>query len=70
MARRREEGERVCDLKGCSKPAVRSISAKKFSSAMPDARIPSTRRVHICKDHYKKYRKKTKKDRKLQRLDW
>lgn len=70
MARRRTEEEKECDVRDCSKPALRSVATKEFSSAVPDAKVPDTRRVHVCKNHYRKFRKKTKKDRKMERLDW
>ncbi len=70
MARKRDEGEQECDVIGCKKTAERSVASKKFSAAVPDAKIPDSRRVRVCKDHYKKFRKKTKADRKLERLDW
>ncbi|UCD92370.1 MAG: hypothetical protein JSV43_00085 [Methanobacteriota archaeon] len=70
MARKRTDEGKECDVIGCSRPALRSVATKKFSSAVPDAQVPGSRRVHVCKDHYKKFRKKTKRDRKLERLDW
>ncbi len=70
MARKRDDEEKECDVIGCSKPAARSVASKKFSQAVSDAKVPDSRRVHVCKDHYKKFRKKTKSDRKLERLDW
>jgi hypothetical protein len=61
--------EKLCSVSGCKNPAVRSISmgtAKKaFSSFKEDSR-----RAHLCREHYKKLRKSTKQDRKLERLDW
>ncbi len=70
MAKKGDDKERECDVIGCSNPSVRSVAGKKFSKAVSDARVPDSRRVHVCKDHYKKFRKKTKADRKLERLDW
>lgn len=70
MARKRDEGEQECDVIGCTKTAERSVAGKKFSAAVSDAKVPDSRRVRVCKDHYRKFRKKTKADRKLERLDW
>jgi hypothetical protein len=70
MARREEDEESECDVIGCTNPALRSVAGKKFSKAVSDVRIPNSRRVHVCKDHYRRFRKKTKEDRKLERLDW
>jgi hypothetical protein len=70
MARRGDDEERECDVIGCSNPAIRSVAGKRFSKAVSDAKVPGSRRVHVCKDHYRQFRKKTKSDRKLERLDW
>jgi hypothetical protein len=56
---------------GCGKEARRSLSAKKVKEALPDLALPeSGRRVALCKAHYKAFRKKTKEERKLERLAW
>lgn len=56
---------KVCDVKGCSKPAVRSISRNKVKGLDVS---PSGRRVYLCEEHYKLWKKLTKKDRELDRL--
>jgi hypothetical protein len=70
MAQRKEGGgKKECDVKGCNEEAVRSLSAKKIYKAGLD--IPEGRgNAHLCKEHYKDYKKSTKEDRKLQRLGW
>jgi hypothetical protein len=61
--------ERVCSVMGCTNTSSRSISmgsAKKVYSGFKD----DSRRAYLCKQHYGKYRKSTKKDRLMERLDW
>ena len=49
----------------CGKEAVRSISADKVKSA--GLRAGSEKRAYLCREHYKEYKKKTKKDKQLER---
>lgn len=58
-----------CDVEGCTADAERSISAKKVEAAGLEIANPS-QSVHLCKEHYKKYKKATKKDRTIERLGW
>jgi hypothetical protein len=54
-----------CSSSGCSKEAVRSLSVAKVRSA--GLNVSSTeRRAYLCEEHYKEYKKKTKKERKLE----
>lgn len=54
-----------CNVSGCSKKAVRSLSAAKARSA--GLKIDSEeRRAYVCKEHYKEYKKKTKKEKKIE----
>lgn len=54
-----------CSVSGCEKDAVRSISAGKVTAA--GLKIESERRAYLCKDHYKEFKKATKKDRTLEK---
>ncbi len=61
--------EKVCSIDGCNTIAKRSVSmgrAKKVFSGFSE----DSRRAHLCKEHYRKFRKGTKKDRLMERLDW
>jgi len=61
--------EKLCSISGCKNIATRSVSmgtAKKAFSHFKE----ESRRAYLCKEHYKKLRKSTKKDRLLERLDW
>ncbi len=59
----------MCDIEGCKGEAVRSISGKKVDKAGLSIADPS-KNVHLCQAHYKEFKKKTKKDRTLERLGW
>ena len=51
-----------CDVSGCANEAVRSINADKAKQA--GLKISSAeKRVYLCHDHYKEFKKKTKKDK-------
>jgi hypothetical protein len=69
MAQRKEAIEKECEVTGCTQSAIRSVSSKKVSKS--GLKIPSERgNVHLCKDHYREFKKSTKEDRKLQRIGW
>jgi hypothetical protein len=58
-----------CAVPGCAEPAVRSlarIEVRKAFPALPEA----GRRAPLCREHYKQYKKSTRKDRELARIDW
>ena len=52
-----------CSVEGCEKKAARSLSADKVSAA--GLKVQVTRRAYLCKDHYKEYKKATRKDKML-----
>jgi len=63
--------DEVCGVVGCGKESKRSLSTKKVKEALPELQlIGEPRRVHLCKDHYKQFRKKTKEERELDRATW
>jgi len=57
------KGER-CSVKGCDEPAVRSLPADKVTRA--GLNVGDVRRAYLCKLHYKEYKRRTRKDRKLE----
>ena len=60
---------KVCEVSGCSEEAVRAVSAEKARKA--GLSVSKTKgKVHLCKKHYKEFKKATKKDRELERLGW
>lgn len=54
-----------CTVAGCEKEAVRSLPADKVSAA--GLKVGETRRAYLCKEHYKEFKKETKKDRMLEK---
>jgi thymidine kinase len=53
-----------CSVSGCGKEAVRSISTEKVKSA--GLKVGSSeKRAYLCREHYKEFKKKTKKDKTL-----
>jgi hypothetical protein len=54
-----------CSVSGCGAEAVRSLSAAKVKSA--GLKVGSEKRAYLCKEHYKEYKKKTKKDKMLEK---
>lgn len=57
-----EKGEK-CSVSGCGMEAERSISAEKVKAA--GLKIDSDKRAYLCKEHYKEYKKKSKKDKQI-----
>jgi len=51
------KGEK-CSVVGCDNLAVRSLSNEKISSS--GLKVNEVKRVYLCKDHYKEYRKSPK----------
>lgn len=54
-----------CSVVGCDKEAVRSLSTEKVSSA--GLRVGEARRAYLCKEHYKEFKKETKKEKMLEK---
>ena len=62
--------KKTCDVVNCENEASRSISGKKVEKAGIAISSEPSRNARLCKNHYKEFKKKTKKDRTLERLDW
>ncbi len=62
----------ICEIKGCKNEVVRSIPTKNILKNLPKAKLENEnkKRTHICKDHYKQFKKATKEERDLKRLGW
>ena len=54
-----------CSVSGCGNEAVRSLSTERVKTA--GLNVGSEKRAYLCKEHYKEYKKKTKKDKKLEK---
>ncbi len=55
-----------CSMSNCSKEAVRSVSTGKAKSAGLNF-ASSEKRVYLCREHYKEFKKKTKKDKTIEK---
>lgn len=60
--------EEVCDVAGCDKPAERSFNIKQVSKSSLTLKSSDLRQVHLCKEHYKAFKKETKTDRELDQV--
>lgn len=58
-----------CSVPGCENNAERSMSGTKASMAS-DLGVASEKRVYLCRDHYKEWKKATKEDRDNERARW
>jgi hypothetical protein len=58
----------TCAVLKCEEPAIRSISAKKAGKILKLGTGPREKKAHLCKEHYKEFRKATKRDRKYEML--
>ena len=54
-----------CSVKGCNEGAVRSIDIGKVKQAGLDAE--GAKRAYLCKEHYKDYKKGSKKSSQIER---
>jgi thymidine kinase len=52
----------ICSVSGCGKDAVRSLSTEKAKSAGLNVGS-GPKRAYLCREHYKEFKKKTKKDK-------
>jgi len=63
-----EEGE-TCLVPACGAPAVRRLSLTEARKAFPN--LPDKGRMApLCRDHYREWKKATKKARQLERAAW
>ncbi len=60
--------EDKCGIAGCNEPAVKSYSRAACEEAGLKPADEKAKRVHLCKEHNKQYKKATKGDRKLETL--
>jgi hypothetical protein len=64
------EQVRKCDVQGCKNDAQRSVSGKKVENAGLKLSSDPDKNAHLCREHYREFKKKTKKDRTYERLGW
>ncbi len=60
--------EETCDVPGCGKEKFKTVSKKEAEKVFSFS--TKTSKVHLCKEHYKQFKKATKKDREIERLTW
>lgn len=54
-----------CSVTGCKNDAIRSLPVDKVKSA--GLKVSEARRAYLCREHYKEFKKETKKDRTLEK---
>ncbi len=59
-----------CSVSGCDEPSVKTVSGKEASEKAKLSLAIGNGRAHLCKTHYREYKKATKTDRELDRLAW
>jgi hypothetical protein len=60
-----EKGQK-CTVSSCGREAARSLSADKVKATGLSVGTKESR-AYICKEHYKEFKKKTKKDKTLEK---
>ena len=71
MASRRSRKQEVadkCHAHGCDNEGSRSLPRKKVESKVEFNIGGDGKKVSLCKEHYRKFKKATKEDRKLDSL--
>lgn len=64
------ETQKVCDARGCKELAERSIASKRVEAAGLSLGDSAGKSAHLCRRHYREFKKKTKTDRELEHLGW
>jgi hypothetical protein len=59
-----------CSVQGCGEAADRSLSGSKASMATDLSIDSSSKRIYLCRPHYKEWKKATKEDRENERARW
>jgi len=60
---------KVCSVDGCDSPSIRSVSIEKFKGV--DLKVnPVGRRIYLCKEHNKIYKKARAKIERYERMRW
>jgi len=55
----------ICDVEGCNNEAERSLNMKQVAKCDLKLKAGEHRNVHLCKEHYKSYKKQTKTERSI-----
>lgn len=75
MKHHRSTKDKKCDVLDCENFAERSLPTGKIEEAIDEELLDfkigePKRRTHLCKVHYKAYKKVTKTDRDINRVGW
>ena len=57
-----------CSVSGCTEKAIRSVSVARAERA--NLKVGDSRRVYLCEAHYREFKKRSRKDQRLERLRW
>ncbi|MCD6510339.1 MAG: hypothetical protein J7L11_08150 [Thermoprotei archaeon] len=58
----------TCSVTGCTNPAVKSVSSDEFSMVQTNLSVNVRgSKIYLCKEHYKVFKKASKKLRRLER---
>jgi hypothetical protein len=60
----------TCNVQGCDQIALRSMSGTKAAMAIDLMVDSSNKRIYLCRQHYKEWKKATKEDRENERARW
>lgn len=53
----------ICDVAGCDRESERSLNIKQVAETSLALKSQDLRSVHLCKEHYKEYKKESKTSR-------
>ena len=60
----------ACSVQGCDRIALRSMSGSKAAMAIDLMIDSANKRIYLCRQHYKDWKKATKDDRENERARW
>ena len=60
--------KKSCDVPDCGEESFQTVPSDLASKVFTFTEKSTT--VHLCRTHYKEYKKGTKKERELKRMDW
>jgi hypothetical protein len=59
-----------CSVQGCDQTAQRSMSGSKASMALNMDLDSTSKRIYLCKAHYREWKKASKNERENERARW
>ncbi|MDA8142640.1 MAG: hypothetical protein M0T81_01505 [Thermoplasmatales archaeon] len=60
--------DKTCEVKECNNDSFKTVPAELAKKVF--SLDEKKTKVHLCKEHYKEYKKETKQERELKRMDW